>query len=90
MRGGTVSVANKGRSHVTLKRPLQLLYPLEINHSPDPKMGHPDPLNSPRGIELKNVSGETNCSDVSEKPQHLQRASTKERRRTWIAQLEEN
>ena len=31
-RGVTVSVASKGRSHITLNRPLQLLYLLEINH----------------------------------------------------------
>ena len=92
MRGATVSVASKGRRHITLNRPLQLLYPLEINHSPDPTMDHPDPLISPGGIGPENVSGETDRSDASERPQRPQRASAKEgeERRTWIAQLEED
>ena len=70
MRGAAVRVASKGRSHVTLSRPLQLLhvYPLEINHPPDPKTDHPNLLNSPGDIGLKSVPGETDHSDVSAKP----------------------
>ena len=88
MRGATVSVASKGRSHVTLNKPLQLLYPLETNHPPDPKTEHPNLLNSPGGTELENVPEETDQSDASAKPRRPQHASAKkdeERRRTWIA-----
>ena len=67
-RGATVSVASKGRNHTTLNRPLQLLYPLEIDQPPDLKTDHPDPVKSSGGIELENVSGETDRSDASEKP----------------------
>ena len=70
MRGATVSVTSKGRSHITLNRPLQLLYLLKIDHPPDPKMDHPDPLNSPGDIGLENVPGETDHPDDSAKPRH--------------------
>ena len=83
-----MSVASKGRSRVTQNRPLQLLYPLEINHSPDPTTDHPDPLISSGVIELENVSGGTDWTDASEKHRRPQRASAKkseERRTTWIA-----
>ena len=88
-----MSVASKGCSHITQNRLLQLLYPLEINHSPDPRMDHLDHLNFPGVIELENVSGGTDRSDASEEQQCPQCASvkeSKERRRTWIAQLEED
>ena len=89
--GATVSAVSKGRSHITLNRPLQLLYPLEINHPPDPKTDYPDTLNSPGGIGLENVPGEN--SDVSAKPQCSQRAFAKEGDeggKTWVAQPEED
>ena len=88
-----MSVASKGRRHITLNRPLQLLYPLEINHPPDPKTDNPKPLNLPGVIELENASGETERSNASEKPRRPQRSAAKEgeeRRRTWITQLEED
>ena len=34
-RGATIRVAGKNRHFTSLNRPLQLLYPLEINHSPE-------------------------------------------------------
>ena len=56
-------------------------------------MNHSDPLNSPEVIELENVSGGTDRFDASEKQRRPQRGSAKkneERRRTWIAQLEDD
>lgn len=82
-RGATVSVAGKGRNYTTLNRPLQLLYPLEINHPPGEATNSTAESGSPDTAE----SGEP---EVAEKPQRLQRASARkgeERRRAWIAQL---
>ena len=62
-----MSVASNGRSHINLNRPLQLLYPLEVNYIPDCRTYHPDPLNSPGVIELENESGGTDLSDATEK-----------------------
>ena len=61
-RGATVRVASKGPSHITLNGPLQLLYPQEIRHPPDPKTDHPDLLNSSGDTRLENVPGETDHS----------------------------
>ena len=89
-RGASVSVATKGRSCATLNRPLQLLYPLEINQPPDTKINSPGTLNPPGTTEQKDVSGGADQSDAPEKSRRPQRASAKkgeERSRTWIAQL---
>ena len=41
-RGATVSVASENRRFTSLNRPLQLLYPLEINHPTVPEiLQHP-------------------------------------------------
>ena len=75
-RGASVSVATKGRSCATLNRPLQLLYPLEINQPPDTKINSPGTLNPPGTTEQKDVSGGADQSDATEKsrrPEDLDR-----------------
>ena len=75
-----LSVATKGRSCATLNRPLQLLYPLEINQPPDTKINSPGTLNPPGTTEQKDASGGADQSDAPEKSRRPQRASAKKAR----------
>ena len=82
-RGATVSIAGKNRRFTSLNRPLQLLYPLEINHPPN----------------LENASEETEGGGMSTKfetqpsdqprPQHEAAQRGERERRMWIDELKD-
>ena len=82
-RGATVEIAGKNRNFTSLNRPLQLLYPLEINHS----------------TELMNTPQETQESENPDRSEdqltqlpRLQRTAARkgeEKRRQWTRELQD-
>ena len=96
-RGATVSIASNGRHSTTLNRPLQLLYPLQINHT--------FATNSPRPTDATRATPETTSSSRNspgvefqletqpcDETRH-QRASARNSeviRRRWVSQLNES
>ncbi len=79
-RGATVTVAGKDRRLTTLNRPLQLLYPLEIPHSP------------PSTRTTRETESETNQTEktpeaVRPRPQRASAKRSEQIRKEWISQL---
>ena len=86
-RAAVVKVAASDRQHSTLRRPVQLLYPLEIHSnvtcsSPSEDTSDPDPEEPNRGAE---------CSDDLNTPARPKRDAARraaEVTRDWITELE--
>lgn len=83
-RAAVVRVTASDRQHSTLKRPIQLLYPLEVHSETEPT--------STKAISTqasKEIPPESSTTEItlSARPK---RAAADEVRRGWIAELEDN
>ena len=86
IRAAVVKVASRERQHSILKRPIQLLYPLEIHYGLTAATPSQAPLD-PKSFEPSPAE-----DDVTEQVR-LKRAASKkadEVRRQWIAELEKS
>ena len=82
IRRATVGIAGKNRCFTSLNRPLQLLYPLEINHSPE-LMDIPQ--------EAQESEKRDKSADQPTRQPRSQRAAEKkgeEKRRLWTRELQ--
>ena len=82
-RGATVSIAGKNRRFTSLNRPLQLLYPLEINHPPNLE----NALEETEGGGMS-TKFETQPSDQPRPQREATRRGERERR-MWIDELKD-
>ena len=86
IRAAVVKVASRERQHSILKRPIQLLYPLEIHY------GSTVATPSQASLDPKSIEPSPAEDDVTEQVRPKRAASKKadEVRRQWIAELEKS
>lgn len=83
IRGAVVRVARRDRQHLYLKRPIQLLYPLEIHCQ------HSDP----NPVSQNFISEEYDPEEDTSPRVRLKRAAARkaeELRKVWISELEKD
>jgi hypothetical protein len=85
-RGATVSLASKNRCFTSLNRPLQLLYPLEINHPIDVVSTHQET----GGSKTDDDSGYQPNDQLQSRPRRTSARKGEEKRRQWIHELQDN
>ena len=101
VRGATVRMANRDRQQVLLHRPIQLLYPLEVECVDDEQTVHSgteDPEDSAGGIQKppladESTDGDGNTNNQPETQRRSRRAAAQqadERRKACMFQLEDS
>ena len=83
-RGATVRITGKNQRLASLNRPLQLLYPLEVDHSTDLRETPPKP---PRESEKQDESEEEPIRQS--RPQCAAARRGEEKRKVWTHELQD-
>ena len=83
-RGATVRITGKNQRLTSLNRPLQLLYPLEVDHSTDLGETSPKP---PRESENQDESEEQPIRQS--RPQRAAARRGEEKRKVWTRELQD-
>lgn len=94
VRAATVKVASSGRQHSTLKRPIQLLYPLEIRSeftyaAAPTKPSVSDKSSTPERPQSAPTSRPAQSdTEVTRRPRRAAAIKADMRRREWVAELD--
>ena len=90
-RGAVVGIAGKNRCFTSLNRPLQLLYPLEINHSPE-LIDCPQETREPENKETQESEKQDKSTDqpiCQPRPKRIAARKGEEKRRLWTCELQD-
>ena len=90
-RGAVVGIAGKNRCFTSLNRPLQLLYPLEINHSPE-LIDSPQETRESENKETQESEKRDKSTDqpvCQPRPKRIAARKGEEKRRLWTCELQD-